>query len=460
MSADGFDVQTVTPNGFAPAYSPDGSKIAFIRNDGLDNEIWVMDADGANAVQLTSNGADDQWPTWSADGSKIAFGSDLGGVYQIYTINPAGGTPTPLTAGAGPNATPSWSPNGSKVAFTRMRDGRQEVYIMNADGTGQTRLTNAADVSYDPTWSPDGSKILFTRGDAIPHIYVMNPDGSSAVPLTSSPSAADVGAAWSPDGSKIVFIRVVAETGDVFVMNADGSNPTNITNSATISETLPDWQPIPNASSVSNQIQALIAYLEQLGLPKNTVNPLRSSLLNALAAVNGNDSALACSYIADFISKTTAQNGKKFPADVATDLIQRARAIGELLGCTPPASKCYIGLPTPQLVLESTTIEEPNVRFEFNVSNFASFPNELFAQAPDLPPCGLNTRASRTWVDVYDGDNNRLFGFCAFGQASDLNGVWFQIAKDKWPAQAYIKLTDRRCNITYTSNKVNLAGII
>lgn len=457
INADASGLQTVAVEGFAPAYSPDGSRIAFIKSDG-DNEVYVMNADGSGLTQLTFDTANEQAPSWSADGSKIGFSSDAGGVTQIYTVPAAGGTPTPLTSGSAANFAPAWSPTGSKIAFTSRRDGHNEIYVMNADGTGQTRLTNDLATSYDPSWSPDGTKIAFTRNEAFLDVYVMNADGTSPVNLTpNTASTSEYAAAFSPDGSKIVFIGDATDGTDVFIMNPDGTSPTNITNSMGIYESLPDWQPVP---SVAQQIQALINYLDQLGLQKNIVNPLKSPLLNALAAANANDTALTCSYIADFISKTTAQNAKKLPADVAADLIQRARAISDRLGCTVPASKCYIGLPAPQLVLESTTVESPNVRFEFNVTNYSSFPNELFAQAPDLPPCGANTRASRTFVDVYDGNDNRLFGFCAFGQSSDLNGVWFGTTIAEWPAQAYIKLTDRRCNITYTSNKVNLASIL
>jgi hypothetical protein len=276
--------------------------------------------------------------------------------------------------------------------------------------------------------------------------------------VTNTPSDAESSAAWSPDGTKIVYRRDVSDRGDVFVMDASGANQTNITTTTTISEASPDWQPLPGPTVV-NQIQDLINYLDRLGLPKSTVNALKSPLLNALAAVNANDTAQACSFIADFISKTTAQNGKKLTADVAADLAQRARVISDRLGCTAPASKCYIGLPAPQLVLESTTVEEPNVRFDFNVSNYTSFPNELFAPAPDLAPCGGNTSSSRTWVDIYDGNGNSLYGFCGFRQASDLNLLWLQVPIAQWPAEVYIKMTDRRCNITYTSNRVNMASI-
>jgi hypothetical protein len=238
---------------------------------------------------------------------------------------------------------------------------------------------------------------------------------------------------------------------------ANGSGQTNISNNPA-SETLPDWQPLPSGPAVRDQVQALLTQLTQLALPKGTVNPLKAILTDVLAAVDANNTPQACSSLADFISKVKAQSGKKIPADGAADLVRQAEAIATALGCVP-GSKCYPGLPAPQLVLQSTTPQNGVVQFELDVPNYVSFPNELFAAAPDLAPCGLNTSASRTWVDVLDGTGKFLAGFCSFGQASDLNLLWFQTTIAQWPAEAYIKLTDRRCNITYTSNRINLAQI-
>jgi hypothetical protein len=99
-------------------------------------------------------------------------------------------------------------------------------------------------------------------------------------------------------------------------------------------------------------------------------------------------------------------------------------------------------------------------RYALTVTNRASFPTSMFAPAPDLPPCGLNTSASQSWVDIYDGStNSRLNGFCALGSPNDLNDIWFAVPR--WtqpPASVYIKITDRRTNIVYTSNTINLYG--
>lgn len=92
-------------------------------------------------------------------------------------------------------------------------------------------------------------------------------------------------------------------------------------------------------------------------------------------------------------------------------------------------------------------------RYRYSVENAASYPDEMFAAAPGLPPCGTNTNASRTWVDVFDQTGKRLYGFCALGKASDLGKLWFALETDVVPPSwVYIELTDRQTNTKYKSN--------
>lgn len=113
--------------------------------------------------------------------------------------------------------------------------------------------------------------------------------------------------------------------------------------------------------------------------------------------------------------------------------------------------------PSPVLALAS--VEQIKIggkdrmRYNYVVSNSDSFPDDLFAAAPDLPPCGTNTKASRTWVDFYDSTGKRLNGFCALGKSSDLNKIWFALELDQVPpSYVYIELNDRRTNTKYKSN--------
>ena len=93
------------------------------------------------------------------------------------------------------------------------------------------------------------------------------------------------------------------------------------------------------------------------------------------------------------------------------------------------------------------------IRYNFMVENFNVYPNEMFAAAPDLPPCGKNSKSARTWVDIYDQSGKRLNGFCALGKSADLNQIWFALEPDVVPPSwVYIELTDRKTNTKYKSN--------
>lgn len=93
------------------------------------------------------------------------------------------------------------------------------------------------------------------------------------------------------------------------------------------------------------------------------------------------------------------------------------------------------------------------VRYRYGVSNSSDFPDELFAAAPKLPPCGTNTNASRSWVDVFEMNGRRLYGFCAMTKSSDLNMIWFSLPEGNVPPSwVYIELTDRQTGTKYKSN--------
>ena len=113
-------------------------------------------------------------------------------------------------------------------------------------------------------------------------------------------------------------------------------------------------------------------------------------------------------------------------------------------------------LPNPILVFSAPEFFENNgqqwIRYRYNVDNFSAYPKELFAAAPELPPCGQNTKASRTWVDFYDQSGKRLNGFCAFNSPNDLNKLWFALESGVVPPSwVYIELTDRQTNTKYKS---------
>lgn len=113
-------------------------------------------------------------------------------------------------------------------------------------------------------------------------------------------------------------------------------------------------------------------------------------------------------------------------------------------------------LPNPVLIYTAPEFFEQGgkqwIRYRFNVENFNVYPKEMFAAAPELPPCGQNTKASRTWVDIYEQSGKRLNGFCAFGSPDDLNKIWFALESSVIPPSwVYVELTDRKTSTKYKS---------
>jgi TolB protein len=206
-------------------------------------EVYVMNADGSAQRNLTRNAAGDNSPAWSPDGRKIAFVRNN----DIYVMNADGSGRRWLTHIPGMDLVPTWSPDGRKIAFVSRRKrcpsepddrlayvcGNAEIYVMNADGTGQRNLTRSPAYAYysSAAWSPDGRKMAFVSDrDGNAEIYVMNADGSAQRRLTLNP-ASDGDPVWSPDGQKIAFVNGAGqlERSGIYVMNADGSGKRRLT---------------------------------------------------------------------------------------------------------------------------------------------------------------------------------------------------------------------------------------
>lgn len=93
------------------------------------------------------------------------------------------------------------------------------------------------------------------------------------------------------------------------------------------------------------------------------------------------------------------------------------------------------------------------IRYNYEVFNREAYPNELFAPSPELPPCGNNTNAARTWVTIHDQQGKRLNAFCALGNHDNLNGIWFALESDVIPpSYVYVEFEDRKTSIKYKSN--------
>ena len=230
-------------------------KILFRSDRDGDEEIYMMDVNGANVVQLTNNTVDDKVGSVSPDGARIVFTSTRNGEYDLYTMNIDGTDVVQLTDNPGYRTwRAQWSPDGTRIAFSRrigVTARTEHIAIVNADGSNLIELTDKNNNTPDenPFWSPDGSKIGFNShryGTWAINLFTMDPDGSNVVRLTNNSSywLSYVGQ-WSPDGSKIAYSDGVSGANDdIWTMDADGSNRVRLTyEGASSSNVDAHWSP-------------------------------------------------------------------------------------------------------------------------------------------------------------------------------------------------------------------------
>ena len=195
------------------AFPGGNGKIVFETNRAGNEEIYTMNADGTNRVDLTRNPADDTDPRWSADDSRIVFASNRSGNYQIYTMNADGTGVSRVTHDGNDDRRPTWTADGH-ILFQNGSFPNRAIFRINADGNGLQQLTPVSSDNATAAAAPRGGRIALssTRGDGTQRLYTANADGSAAklvLPSPPGPETADVEADWSPRGNELLFERFI-----------------------------------------------------------------------------------------------------------------------------------------------------------------------------------------------------------------------------------------------------------
>lgn len=258
------------------SFSPDGSQVVF-SGYGYDasgkvygQELFVMNANGTNILQITHDLAVDGFPAWSPDGRSIVYASYRGSNFRgsnfvpgclglpdcpsdLYLIDANGGTPTQLTDDVVGETQPSWSPDGSRITFVTVRaDGTGTLEVMNADGSGRTPITSGSGsfLSF-PRWSPGAGLIAFLREDQgqTMHLWTVAPDGSAPHDLLDTQADSDFGPlVWSPDATQIAFAKLIAGKSQVWLTNLAGNDRQLATNPQYAISPIA-WQPASPSSA-------------------------------------------------------------------------------------------------------------------------------------------------------------------------------------------------------------------
>jgi Tol biopolymer transport system component len=190
MNADGTGQVNLTRHPAAenhPYWSTDGSRIVFNsdRDTGETDEVYTMKADGTGVERITRNELWDTYASFSPDGTRFVLHRMLpaggtrpdGGNSEVFVINADGSGAVNLTNHPSFDGYPAWSPDGKRIAFASNRTGAFRIWVMNADGTGLTALTSDQEGqnSTKPGWSRDGQRIAFARSaDGDVHVYTVD----------------------------------------------------------------------------------------------------------------------------------------------------------------------------------------------------------------------------------------------------------------------------------------------
>jgi Tol biopolymer transport system component len=253
MAADGRgqhrltegDDDPSTPEGlffqFEPAWSPDGTRIAFTSARSGTFDVYVMNADGSGTQRITRMAKDERHPTWSPDGERIAFAhSD-----DLFVMNADGRGADRISGSGASESDPSWSPDGDWIAYSRRPQGSEtrEIWVVRPDGSDPHPVTTLGARSVNPAWSTDSSRLAFAsdRAGGLFDIYVVTVRGKNVRRLTrEGPSAFEP--SWSPDDSSIAF----AQDGSIRTVDLD-ENVDELT-SAEDNDSFPAWNPQPAPS--------------------------------------------------------------------------------------------------------------------------------------------------------------------------------------------------------------------
>jgi TolB protein len=250
MDYDGQNQHAVTHLGtisISPRISPDNSRVAFasMSREGWSIRMYSFELNRYVAFPAGTTGGSNQSPAWSADGSKIAFSSARTGNPEIWIADSNGGNLHKLTSFRGPNIGPTFNPRtGAQIAWVSGRTGEPQIYTMDIDGSNVQRITDGG-YAVSPSWSPNGQLLAFSwnrkYGPGDPggdDIHVIDLASKDYLQITHESGTNDF-PSWAPDNRHIVFQRTIDHHTEIWTMLPDGTQQHQLT--STGNNSMPNW---------------------------------------------------------------------------------------------------------------------------------------------------------------------------------------------------------------------------
>lgn len=216
------------------------TKIAYIQAQGKAKEVYVMDFDGSNAVQVTRDNNTALSPKWSPQGNQLAYVSFKEGNPKLFLVNLVDGFQRLLCGYPGINIAPAWRPGTNELAVTLSKDGTPDIYLVSASGQITQKLVHGWAISVSPDWSPDGRKLAYVSDDTgNPQVYIWENGQRRRLTFSGNYNTAP---SWSPKGDWIAYSGMVGGRHNIFIIKPDGSDVRQLTQGEGDNEN-PSWSP-------------------------------------------------------------------------------------------------------------------------------------------------------------------------------------------------------------------------